>query len=804
MAGGSQVKVSNEDPDQMDLMKEYVWMNVRKQYISHIPMESIKELPDFYKVYLGGTAYAVMFAVFAYFTYTSYQSSTTVPFMSLTNGLGCESVSVNVSGTYQADSTGNWYGQQNFDYTKAVYSMQLSFVDGGQNQFYDALDTFQQDTYQLSSIGATASLPRNLLYWMVYTNSTQGGNNVDSAITFQFTGQANVVFNMDYVHGNVGSYAGICDIDAVASYDQGNSLFRLAYNYSQYAADSTCVGVMNPYVLGYFPTVNKEDFSLYVDVNAFAVAAGINYEIIGIDFLQQVPGEILTETLYGTFNVTFGEFFDPRTPLMDPVICITDLDPLIPLSSFPASIKALFERIDARPTCFLRFGGMPALPVFRHYGAEQSRPVACSCETGVGQTDACQEFNLLVSFVFYNVAGNATATSIQSLRDMSGAVLLQLLLLLNQTATYEDFNVAAYNASWAPISYVYPESAVLTNSKKWRKNAYQFCAINAPGLGMSYCSVLSLNPYSATSRSVSEYFYQLKYGSCYDTFSVNSTTWTLLKANPPAQFTQNYYECVMDTTDALMNAAGIAQGNVATVLPLLVIFTLPLMYIMLHLIGQTPPKEEYSFDEKKKALNAFAIQLLRMRDGKVRGMKHQGHLLGLGRELMAAAKLEGGYPDSDDSSDSKDSDDEEDEEGTDELGTPDNSPDRDSSGNIRESMVRARKAKLKSTKKLRFDEDLTSGYSNTDADNEYDTQDGKDNRGVRAPRFGDGHIIKTIFQRKHLDENGTGRRSEVRMSEAHRHSHGRRSSHHVTDKGKPHRNTVNTQVRRNNMDVFIR
>lgn len=42
-------------------------------------------------------------------------------------------------------------------------------------------------------------------------------------------------------------------------------------------------------------------------------------------------------------------------------------------------------------------------------------------------------------------------------------VLVQLLLLLNQTASYEDFNIAAYNASWAPISYVYPESSKLTS-----------------------------------------------------------------------------------------------------------------------------------------------------------------------------------------------------------------------------------------------------------------------------------------------------------------------------------------------------
>ena len=48
--------------------------------------------------------------------------------------------------------------------------------------------------------------------------------------------------------------------------------------------------------------------------------------------------------------------------------------------------------------------------------------------------------------------------------------------------------------------------------------------------------------------------------------------------------------------------------------------------------------------------------LLRLRDGKTRGIKKGGVLDQLTRELIAAAKEEGGYPDSDD-------EEEEDEEG---------------------------------------------------------------------------------------------------------------------------------------------
>lgn len=49
-----------------------------------------------------------------------------------------------------------------------------------------------------------------------------------------------------------------------------------------------------------------------------------------------------------------------------------------------------------------------------------------------------------------------------------------------------------------------------------------------------------------------------------------------------------------------------------------------------------------------QVLNILAMLMLRLRDGKTRGMKQNGVLLQMAKELIAAAKEEGGYPDSDD------------------------------------------------------------------------------------------------------------------------------------------------------------
>jgi hypothetical protein len=58
--------------------------------------------------------------------------------------------------------------------------------------------------------------------------------------------------------------------------------------------------------------------------------------------------------------------------------------------------------------------------------------------------------------------------------------------------------------------------------------------------------------------------------------------------------------------------------------------------------------------QKEDAIEAWATQLLRVRDGKTRGLRAKGVLIALGKELIRAAKEEGGYPDSDDSDDEDD------------------------------------------------------------------------------------------------------------------------------------------------------
>lgn len=138
--------------------------------------------------------------------------------------------------------------------------------------------------------------------------------------------------------------------------------------------------------------------------------------------------------------------------------------------------------------------------------------------------------------------------------------------------------------------------------------------------------------------------------------------------NTPAQLTQPYYECYPSPDAAFFNALGIASGNTQLAVPLAVLGTIPLLYLLLLLLGQVPPKEEYSNQEKAQVMDIFSIILLRLRDGKSRGFKRRGVLLKMIKELISAAKEEVGYPDSDDDEDEDDEDDEDDDGDEDENG----------------------------------------------------------------------------------------------------------------------------------------
>ena len=91
--------------------------------------------------------------------------------------------------------------------------------------------------------------------------------------------------------------------------------------------------------------------------------------------------------------------------------------------------------------------------------------------------------------------------------------------------------------------------------------------------------------------------------------------------------------------EAIFISVGVASGNTATLIPVVMFSLLPLLYLYLQASGSVPPKDEYSKAEVvtchrcpclhhqiEAATQSLAILMLRIRDGKTRGINQKGLL----------------------------------------------------------------------------------------------------------------------------------------------------------------------------------
>lgn len=120
--------------------------------------------------------------------------------------------------------------------------------------------------------------------------------------------------------------------------------------------------------------------------------------------------------------------------------------------------------------------------------------------------------------------------------------------------------------------------------------------------------------------------------------------------NPPTPITEKFFQCTLTELDAVNNAIGIASGNTTTIVPVAVLLLLPFIYLWLKAFNIPIPVPEYPEEQRKDVSEFFITTLMRANDKKTRGMKKNGVLLKLVKELRHADQY--GSKDACDSDDS--------------------------------------------------------------------------------------------------------------------------------------------------------
>ena len=463
--------------------------------------------------YYGTVAHILAISMFIYFTWVNYESQANQAFIvvSESDGSRCQTVPINITGSYLADSGGNWVGFPDFVYAQSLYSLELSnFYIHSNSQYVEMMDNFKSALDDIGRISMHQDLSENLLYWMSFiqyfsveypTSTDFNSIGYGQLQSLQMTGNPQNVFQLTYVKGSVVGASGACPLFSYSNFDQANSQLQNTYfNYSQFIANPICSAAVIPASVGYINYLDGDVYTITMDVRTFSTAMAVNYGVVPINVLKLVDKETRS-FVYRNVSYAIAQYYDERYPLMATISCLQNTS-VIPRS------QQQFQTV-----CFYVLGETFALPVFNHYGASPKEPTFCNCNNDIGSSRACNEFNLLSGLVFFRnqVDYKLISNKDEVLKDFG---LFNLMALLEKYQNYRLFNKAAYNASYLGAASEYtPTEADVTD-------AFSFCSV-----GNITCSMFVFNSFDPTGFEVSNYKYQVFNGSCANSTSISDTNW---------------------------------------------------------------------------------------------------------------------------------------------------------------------------------------------------------------------------------------------------------------------------------------
>jgi hypothetical protein len=369
---------------------------------------------------------------------------------------------------------GYWEGNSNFEYSQAIYSAEFNNFQGSPTDYrklliraFEKMNTIGQKAY-------TQNLGDNLIYWMIYTVSTNTYSQASKKHSLHLTGSPQTVFDRRYLYGKITNVYGNCNATSKVTYDRKNSLLKVSYSYSEYMSNPTCRNIVHPDHLGYISQYDGDDFSLTIDVQSLMTAIAVNSGILNTTELELVP---FSQSSYVTDNVQYivGKYYFPRFPGMQPLVCVLE-------ANNPTNDAFL---------CGIQFGSIYTQPFFNHFGRQFYEPDMCTCDVYSGIEDdnnyACNWFNFIAGFVFFEYNTDSS--------DSVDALTRFIIKSKGKSSL-------SYNASFDAIqSY--------SNDPLWRQTAYQYCT-SADLNGNSSCSMLSIMLAQSHVFTVSENYYQVR------------------------------------------------------------------------------------------------------------------------------------------------------------------------------------------------------------------------------------------------------------------------------------------------------
>jgi hypothetical protein len=562
-------------------------------FYDNLPSDDIRDLPSIHVFTLGSLIYFISFSAFIVFIVIGYISTRNSKFLAVSTDSGeCVPVPKTVSGTFLADINGEWEGSDSFIYSRGIYSFTMPNYAGNDKEYADMMLGAFYETNYMGQQGYQRNLGINILVWTVFSSTIRRGG---SANKFSMSGSPRAIFDRRIYSAAFGSVAGQCPIRPLISYNTESAQLTLLFNYEQFISTSECQRIIDPHHIGYLDYYSGNNFQIVFDARSALTALAINSGFLDINELEMIPGTQFTESFSSSdLNLTVARYYYPRYPGMRPLVCV--LKPLI---------------------CILQIYEIYLYPLFNHLGNNPTKPSYCDCtKPEMLQGDGCNLFNFVTSFAFFDFnssAGETAWTAINKLVQFS-----QASGRTGEEINHESFNATFYTGANLEKT-ISPTPTHIGAGIEYSKS-FEFCKVES-----SYCNLLSVVMFDGfqivdgivyhpgSEYTVSDNYYQVRYGACNDSFTIPLSSQEKLAANPPFPLQEPYYQCRETKSSAFITAWGVSSGNMATVVPLLVVLVLTLFVTYSNLKFRPIPKT-YSTSEKSDVLDYLAFNLLLIRD----------------------------------------------------------------------------------------------------------------------------------------------------------------------------------------------
>lgn len=573
-------------------------ITLKRAFEDSVPMNEILDLqPDGYMYVTGIAAIMLTAGVFIFLMMESFTQQMGQEYLALSpsDGGTCTEVTRSVSGSFSADSEGNWQGFDGFSNPGVQYIFELRQSAMTTVDYSGLITDLFAEMATLGKMSAGQDLVSNLILlstWNFHCDPrTATDCSVFEAQTIRMSAEAPIVFSLSSQVAGLSSNGGNCHTSAAVKYYLPSAQYTFIVNSAVPDASSTCQGIAGLQSrFGYNSAVDGSTFKIVVDVRTFASGISVNK---GFGSLRAQPRyEIIlsagkTTISHSGHTYTAAYYIDQTYPGMSPLLCIVDSELPTTIDEYPLT-QLTSDGLGVNQLCMIQVGEIVLLPLLHHYGdnpkdkttgAPLDSPRPCTCDK-YGHEAYCSAFDLMFSFVVLNnVYGNATIAE----------QVEEHITMVVGNAGYDILTNEAYNASFAIAANANGGGASadpVINSTRYRVKSYAFCG--------GKCALFTMNAWGSAvlDTSITSFMHVLTNGSCGDVFTIPEADITKMNVEP-TPFIESYYVCIAATTDALIEAVGVASGTAGTLLPLVITIALLFVRKWLKMNGYMLGSPEY-------------------------------------------------------------------------------------------------------------------------------------------------------------------------------------------------------------------